>query len=901
MSEIRIDRDYASLFRSVRYENQKEDGTVLPSVPIVRERMVRTPTLFRKIIERREPQVLLQQRGILPQNTRFVSEHKGLTIYAIEEPPSIRSILVSGSVFSPMIEKLKMSGRMSDPDVEFYTYDRDKGEYRISLSFPYVVYIFPVYRTGDRRGTASPRIFFRLTPITSLNDYLFKVPLSNISIAQKLCLGSLGRDYSLGDLTKMGDTEFINLALTSFWYNSFNSDYFYNPANYQNKQLISDYANWAYNTQMDPMFIYDVEWIPWGYSLGEVIINIGENWDKKMSNFNTNAYKIFENAFYPRAEDSVGSQQLPNGEPISTDCESISLSNGRVIGIGDELKFKNATVYVDMFISHRYHNPHEMQVETEDGKMRILKLTHKFKDILVKQFERPEISEIELEDGTIAKVGDILIVDNNTVTVYKTLYKIRTRRDGEIEALLGDDYYIFKNVKVTKMDINNITYEGRVMIPGERYFLSNTSGIHSTPDQNLIRVIFRGIGINRNDVGFEFASTSNPENTDFFVTPSDMPSTSTRHQRRIVFPERQFQTPLLRFGCNIYVSRENSYTVIPEGTIGVLNELNTRDTDMRRRFRFEQADDELLYTNEDQNEIYVPSYDYDARYKIGDKVVYAVWDEPEKMTHIWEITGFTSTDTAFNIVIRDTEDPEAPEVVFPYILRDGAYIREGVIRHISQEYRQTWINTETQEVREVYIKSGSKIKSAVSGNQNFPKKDTHRIIGVITDTDGIPLILCSNLCTIWAHPKYLNKYNIFEEGTLGYNKYSFTPRPEPAEMVRKIKVQEGDFFKDYNGNPIFVSSSFRGGKKIIYIYNIIYGAYPYGLRISETRNRYGFVKPRFGPKFIRENFSRKRMFPALNGSVVMGDSYIVRLKTDWDMYIQPEIGWRMSNVSDTCS
>jgi len=56
-----------------------------------------------------------------------------------------------------------------------------------------------------------------------------------------------------------------------FWSTIFNPDYIYNYVAYQDVAGVCDYLTWEYYSHTDPMFIYNVDWIPYGKNVGHVV------------------------------------------------------------------------------------------------------------------------------------------------------------------------------------------------------------------------------------------------------------------------------------------------------------------------------------------------------------------------------------------------------------------------------------------------------------------------------------------------------------------------------------------------------------------------------------------------------------------------------------------------------
>jgi len=196
--------------------------------------------------------------------------------------------------------------------------------------------------------------------------------------------------------------------------------------------------------------------------------------------------------------------------------------------------------------------------------------------------------------------------------------------------------------------------------------------------------------------------------------------------------------------------------------------------------------------SEDGTTFSLRSFDLDIEFKIGDKVIYADWDNPINMLIPRTITAFTidEIEHSLHFVLEDKEG-RLTQVRYIKGTRPGSssnragYINVGRIRKITNKFGR--------------VTAGTKIQATKGYIPHFPKKDVNIIIGFITDTGGEdPLVLCSNCCTIW----YSDLMEHFKRITIKAKKWA-TLAHAPIDIT-KIKAQPGDIL---NGKTEFKTST----------------------------------------------------------------------------------------------
>ena len=265
--------------------------------------------------------------------------------------------------------------------------------------------------------------------------------------------------------------------------------------------------------------------------------------------------------------------------------------------------------------------------------------------------------------------------------------------------------------------------------------------------------------------------------------------------------------------------------------------------------------------------LFIPGYDMNIEFRVGDKVVIADWFEPNEMLKVRTIEGFAMDQTGpyFNIMTRDMDGKER---IHKYIHRHSGKIAIGSIRRIILKY--------------MGIPAGTKIKANTAGIANFPKKDVNEIIGFINDTGTrTPLILCSNLCTLWAHPDVLKQFN-------GYAK----THPKWKNLknsdydLSKIKNLTGDFFSYYtgsNGENLTNEIGLYYDGRMQEFYN---GSYASGFSMPKREfddsriKRYGILNPRQNLKDL-QSYSELKVVPNFHGGYIEDEYSDISIKADW--------------------
>jgi len=211
--------------------------------------------------------------GILPQNCRYYGkDYNLLENIVLEYPPMIRTISVSPDLLLREYQQLKNSNLIGEIDISnrFYDYGSLKSNdpARVSISFPWLI----LYISMQNKIFYDMRVFFRLNPLTSLDDSLLNSCLPNIyDDYNNICIGRIENNMK------------IESIIDSFFFNVFNLDVTETFFKFTKKSNILGFMSWEHFTKKDPGFIFKVDWPVNNYSLRKMIelSNIQKGFDER--------------------------------------------------------------------------------------------------------------------------------------------------------------------------------------------------------------------------------------------------------------------------------------------------------------------------------------------------------------------------------------------------------------------------------------------------------------------------------------------------------------------------------------------------------------------------------------------------------------------------------------------
>ena len=779
IEEIRINPQYAQHLQSEFPHGDTKDD----AVPRIRKSLTPTSEYLKKMALG-----LDYFQGILPPNCRFIEKLTNGTLVVIEEPPAYRTI----SVNFPMereIEVLEADGKLEEwgIDKEFYM-KRSNMPFSFTLAFPYVIHLLMFDRYDS---LMSGEVFLRTARLAGYQDYLLKMPMMNISSDGYICYGDKagGKQGSL--LAAIENTIMV------FWSATFNSDYTYNYSAYKDVAGVNTYIGWQALSQIDPMFIYNVEWLKMGNNLFEEINRMKSHADARSKS--AIRYEELSKVFTQPADSGTEEKIRRTSRSKRTSrlyydiAQGIYLEDRFFLHVGDPIKWGNHTAYIDSFIGFfESDNIRLVRLQFDSGKIITTRYNHRVKEYMLRTAKEMRFAtEGTLKNGVVVKPDDIIVMKNETYgEVYKKVHFIRHARDGVTEARLGNSFYLLENTEAEIFNVDAPKYGDIEVKKREKYLMLNSP--NSGPFHGGAEVTYDGINVSaRGELRMDFLSTDKNRGRGEGFSLDLNPSASRRTDRygnrisyRRLFTTDEYKTlpKVFRVGKKILCLRANGEPkddVAWAGPEGIVYNQHYETS--------YPTIDEFSRTvlSEDGTTFKLESFDLDLEFKIGDKVIFSDWENPINMLITRTITAFTiDRDRAtLNFVLSDKEGRLTQvEYVCPESSssssRRASCIHIGRIRKIANKFGR--------------VTAGTKIVATKGYIPHFPKKDVNIIIGFITDTGGDdPLVLCSNCCTLW----YSEMMENFKRITIKSKKW-----PELAHApidITKIKAQPGDLV---NGN-----------------------------------------------------------------------------------------------------
>ncbi len=813
-----------------------------------RTNLVKTEEFYKRLL------TTFSVKGVvLPRNCRYVDiNDNGYKLIVIEDPPAVRTVNVDFD-FSSCVENFKITGK--DKVVKVDDLIGKTRPYKITLSFPYVIYVL-LFNQLNR--FMRMKVFYRLSPISSEYDYLLKANLPNIGGHETVCLGDIKNDYD-------GLSEGVNSVISAFWANSFNTDYITNYAEYAEQvPEFKDFVSWAYHTAVDPMFIFNVKYLKYENHLKKACDLFFQHYGEPF----VDSSRILSNLKKILTRTPI----IINGQMFSSRIGSIDscFLKNKPLSIGDQITIDEKTFYInDIILDQASGHVSYLNLEDTDGSSKMVNV----QKIPASAFKIKEslVDKIKLADGSEVSAGDSIIV-NYPFKKIKTIEKIRLGRDGNFEVMLkGDpsDYYLLDKIDARKMGEIKPRYSSIDIKKDEEYIIyRNTNDMF----KYFSHILYTGHEV---------------------TTEGDIILTFNENKKYI--PAGQ-TTRRWRVYCQGYHENEEAleYTVIKTEdlkepatrTFRILNklyQLNNKDVfvvkdcvimDERKynsgeaaSYNKDLAIQDLIKS--DGNKLLIPSYDSDIEFNVGDDVVVADWTNIYDMVTPRKIHSFVYDEQYLFILTIDPETGVLRKDKYIDFKQNMVYV--GSIRKINLNVKN--------------LENGNIIVAKTPRIPYFLKKDVNKIVGLITDTiSHPPLVLCSNGLTLWADE--MDQFEIYPKRHRMYNRLlnKLSPAVDPTEL----KDQLGDFYiiRDnqqktdviyfYKNTPSDFSS-----KNYSYFLNIAYPMEKNSYTIRNTINvhnkpesysryglrRYGFCRPRYSERRkAEERFVRA--FPNLLGGYI---------------------------------
>jgi hypothetical protein len=843
-NEIVIGDRYTSLLKTVTNMNKVDDDCeyerdikVLHE-PVVRNRTVRTYDFFNKLSNQ-----LTNNNEILPVGCKFFrrigSSNK---LLVIEETPKIRTIKVDMGIES-VVEKLKKTGKLKEYGYENYLLENPKSPRSFQLSFPYVVFIIML---NSRNEMCFMKPFFRLHPMTSLADYLFKAPLYNIPNGQDICLGGVQNFDSI--------YETVENIIETFWLNVYNYDYTNNIKAYEQSEAfeVQDYLTWMYHTKLNPMFIYGVDWIEYEMNIGQVVNNAEMNYSGGNSNSRT-SYETIHNAMFQTNSIEVNPDSFAQNITLSIRME------GETLEIGDELQFDYKTYYLYSIVTKDNGSSYDsVELEDEEGVI-ICVPFEDFEDGFKTIFKPNFLEEVEVK-GKVIKPGSIITCDIGGHTIYKKVKKIRKALDGKIEALIDTDHYLIENIDFDLIDISKVKIEGQLLDEDKIYNMINRNDSYC-PSYYLRELSFYEISINTSGTFIIKFRDSDRERVTLNLNDYETGASS----KQFINPDEIHEEEVFNLFDKILINFNNVIKLKIIKKKGIL--LNRK---VRMSGYFPNSHDKKLILEkiliDDGKRLSIPGALVDIDFKVGDPIVYADWDEPDNMLYISVIDKFEVEEN--KLFVCSTTLNKKINFRIPIVNLIKFSINIGVIRKVESSCGE-W-------------KSGDKIKANSPGVTNFPKKDVNTIIAFINDgATKYPLALCSNLCTLWMKDDITSKFDIIPYNTARWRKVESVPYD-----VSKLKWQHGDnTVREGIIDPTINFLARRNGTQYGFEYHYITNraSIEWGSSITKTSLdnnylRHGFLMPRISVSSL--NLINRKGYPNMLGGFTKDSEARIYLRSE---------------------
>jgi len=737
-NSILISPNQVSIVSTDLFYTHVGESSVVDPVARTVKKVINSEDFIRKVSSRMYPDT---SSKLLPPNCRY---HKSLpnnrSIVVIEEQPQMRTILTSNQV-SRDIEALKKTGAWEQygyKGLENTKYGLGDGSsFKFTLSFPYIVYIM----SFNGNDLCNMTIYFRLSPITTLNDYLLLAPLHNIPQDQRICLGSWRDSKTISGSV----SEEVEKVITTFWSGVFNMDYTNNCLKYSDVYELSNYFVWQYFSKTNPMFIFKVKWHQWNSNLITEVKRL-----QSILGVGTNTVPFS----FPALCDVLLSPTLVAEEEKSPDVkfplfenfvESIHLGNGS-LSIGDDIVYLGKKYYITDFLGNvNYSNsPSYIVFTDEEGKKDSLKLDSNTKTELNSVFATTKESKtIKLPAcGVTINIGDIVeFTVDETFKGYRKVENIRLGLDKRNHIRLGNDYYFADSLKVKILDLSKGIElpNGTTIIIGNTYSFLVDIGT-SLPIKRIFDVKVEEYIVQSDKLAIKirYLEGGRLEIHDIHNL-SNLGNIIDFSKLEIV----EYKEKVLRLGFNLLDFKKsifekayidtNNLDLYVKYTRAASENYGTYPIQQYLSQNFPPSINDILIEN--RQRLFIPSFEFNIDFKIGDNVVVADWSNPQEILKVRTIQGFTFDESTYllNIIVNDPITNTSK--VVPYVNLDLRLVKVGSVRKVS--------------IKQSSYEIGDQIRAMSRGIADFPMKDTVSIVAFLIDTGIEPMVLCSNLATIW--------------------------------------------------------------------------------------------------------------------------------------------------------
>ena len=515
------------------------------------------------------------------------------------------------------------------------------------------------------------------------------------------------------------------------------------------------------------------------------------------------------------------------------------------VSIGDIINYDKSDYYInDIIIDSNTGFPAYFSLEDKEGKLKTIEISK----VNQSQFEikYPVIECLQLADGNEVKIGDAVVLQYPFKKV-RTIEKIRMGRDGNPEVLLkGDtDYYLLDKIGATKLGDIIPQLSGIKLNKDDAYILYRKTDdvfkYFANVKYDSYEISTEGyIILKFNETNMQAGQSARK----WRIYDSSVEHHQDEWQLHLKSDVKLLENRTFRILNKLYQNKNKDIYLVKDAVIfderkyaGVVPSYN-----------HEEAINDIL--TEKGTRLFIPSYDVDIDFSVGDTVIVADWDNLYCMVTPRVIHAFIYENQCLFVLTIDPDTGAMRKDKYIDFKNNIVYV--GSIRKIDLNVKN--------------LENGTLIVAQEAWIQNFPKKDVNKIIGVITDTiTHPPLVLCSNGLTIWADE--LNQFKLIKKGARGYK--SLFEKIVPVVNPKDLKDQLGDLYiHTDSGNKVdtilFSKTTPQdyGHKAYTYLISISYilTRNDYNARNSLNLNatpeafekfkvkRYGIIRPRYSER-----------------------------------------------------
>jgi hypothetical protein len=635
--------------------------------------------------------------------------------------------------------------------------ENKKPPYKFELAFPYVNFIMVFNSNMSMRTT---KVYFRLAPFRSMDDYLLIPPINNLGTSQDVCIGNNDvfniKNYS-------GASEMIDHYVSTFWNAPFNTDYHTNMQKYAKSPYLCDYFLWQHNTRTNPMFIFNADWQSSGRTLGKLfgqmvtdgLVNERGGGGRSPSRYFDQLYELFKN---PSSGNKVKDPETGRMRQTTENAiDSAFISPGLCVHLGDNIILRNGKIAIlETIITESGKTfPYSLNFVCE-GKILKFQMTTRNIKLLKDAYSRKTTLKEVQYDGKTLRVGDL--IKFKSVTTFgdfaTVISDIRKNIEGRVEiGIPGYGNYFLDSLNLKGCELLN---KDDFMFNEVHIFKAGTYEYSTRPSQkpfNNSRPI-RYIELKHDDSGSVVVRFQDINNDDKFnISLGDLKQRIFEVNEKTV--KRNIGTTF-RFGNCLKRTSKDAFAIDGRVEFTTLKDYSA--------YTF-QKDTVLDFTGKDK--LVIPGIDYDTVLSVGEKVLIVDQENPLEMMNIKTVMGFRASDDKRLLVLLEDKNKIASAVD---------------IIHGQRVYPERFRKV-TNKIDDLSV--GMKIVAKEPYIYMFPKKDVNIIVAFIIDQMREPLVFLSNGLTLWLSD-VKSKFTVIPMTSKKWKKMAHSP------IINEFKLQPGD-------------------------------------------------------------------------------------------------------------